>query len=425
MNDIFDFAPSVPQSSKVYLAKCNFHKLFVPKSLKVLSTETKASGSDTIIVFGKLRSSSENVVIKINFPEIYDYESSGLESEVELCKTINTLLVHRFTPNVAKFVGFWECNISKMMETMDFKQRQIFERNLSTIYKENGFTDTLDNYKYMSANMLIIEKINGTSFDSYIKSTHDEETVISLIFQVIYTLNVFNAIGIRHGDLHIGNIMVDTTPRNNEKNSNNYISYVLQPSLQKNSVYYTIPANALAKIYDWDFGGIYEPSFDFPPIDNIKAGSGFYGMCDTISSCNRNTKADLYTFLGTLWSSIKYSGKYPNILSFIERNINIDLLMFGLPGNMTPGNTFDKSGGFNFRLCKGPLVYDLERSLLLYTNNRCSGDWEPPEELIKSPYNILKDPIFDQWKHSGKIHNHNNNIYGIWDSYDILEAYYN
>jgi len=429
MSGIFDFAPSVSQSSKVYLAKCNFSKLFVPKSLKILSSETKASASETVIIFGKLRTTSENVVIKISFPDIYNYENSGLLSEIELYKTINTLLIHKFTPNVAKYIGFWECNINSLMNTIITDQRKIFKKSLDEIYQNNPYGDVDEN---SNANMLVIEKINGISFDNYVDSTQDEKSIIALIFQVIYTLNVFNVVGIRHGDLHMGNIMIDSTHSNTSRrfgnaikgnitNNAKYITYVLEPSIKKTGSYYNIPSNVLAKIYDWDFGGIYNPVFNFPKIDNIKADD----MCNSISSCNRNTKGDLYTFLGTLWYKLKSANKYQNIISFIERNINIDLLMFGMPGDSVPGPTFDKLGGFHFRLCNGPLVYDLEKSLLIHTGNKCTSDWEPPNELIKMPYDILSDQIFDQWKHTGVIRNHSNNIYGIWKSYEIFDAYHN
>ena len=416
--DEFYFASSVLISSEVYLTKCSPKKLFYEKSIKVLSTSNKASASDTIIMFGKLRQTNENSVMKISFPNIegFDYEDTGLKAEIELYRTINTLLIHHFTPNIVRFIGFWKCNYDHFVNLLDQKNAIIFKDNAKTIY--DNYNTNINyipaNSKQMEMNMLVMEKVNGMSLNDYINTGISSDVLLSLIFQIIFTLNIFNAIGIRHGDLHSGNIMIDT------HNQSPFKTYILNPSLENDTIYYNIPTNTLAKIYDWDFGGLYNPLGGFPKIYNKKSSS----MCATISSCNKNTKADLYTILGTIWLNIMNKPEYNMINQFIMRTINQKLLVFGLPENKQY-DSFDRHNGFNFRLCKGPLDYNKQTCDVVYTNQKCFGDWEAPDCLIKSPYQAMLDPIFNKWKQiypkdPFKI----DELYGLWTNAEIMDRYY-
>lgn len=82
---------------------------------------------------------------------------------------------------------------------------------------------------------------HGMSFEQWVKSTHTAVEIYSVLFQIFYTLECFNQIHIRHNDLHMGNIYIETQIPNQ-----NFI-YFTSPD-----TYFVIPVTNLVKIYDFD-----------------------------------------------------------------------------------------------------------------------------------------------------------------------------
>jgi hypothetical protein len=213
--------------------------------------------------------------------------------------------------------------------------------------------------------------------------------------------------------------------------------------------FYRVPSRKLALIYDWDFGGLYEPHAPFGELRNART----MRECAKWSACGRNSKADAFTLLSTLWwNSIvgnELADSFPRVQALLERSIKWQLMAFasafGLP----------QYGGFEYRLCKGPLpdacpgpqqpVAQLlqqaarsghrssqglqqaarsgHRSSQGLQPSPCEAPWEPPDCWMLTPLAMLQDEVFAPWRYSAQErHPPVDNVYGLWPDDETKEA---
>jgi hypothetical protein len=103
----------------------------------------------------------------------------------------------------------------------------------------------MDKYNFDVAHILLLERSMGVSFETYFAkhaTIVTDETLSSILGQVLFTLECFNQMGARHNDLHAGNIRIEL---NVEKRN---IAYFLTED-----IYLVIPTNGVfAKIFDFD-----------------------------------------------------------------------------------------------------------------------------------------------------------------------------
>lgn len=308
---------------------------------RVLSKEEKASSSKTIIVFGEIDSSA--VVIKL-----FDQrgaERRGLLKEVKLYRAVTNLLQQHWTPNVVRYVDYAVCSAA----------------SLRKLRIQLGPT----------VGLLATERIRGPPVYQAIRDqTLSANDLLSVIFQIVHAIGTLALAGIRHADLHSGNVLISQGPR----------STVYKANLGK-ELYWSVPSKALAKIFDWDFGDLASDS-----ARNPKAAE----TCKQFDTCNTNPKADLYTFLSSVWQKCRYRRKYTSIAELIERWIDPILLEAGQKDGL-----FEQRRGFQKRLCYGPIA---SQCPALITQKDCSGPWEPPDCLIATPGQMLADPVFSKWQ---------------------------
>jgi len=213
--------------------------------------------------------------------------------------------------------------------------------------------------------ILEIEQAKGQTFDEWMPSASADE-LRAAIFQVLWTLHVIGQIGLRHGDLHTANIFVK--PRRGP----NRMAYRLGKD------WFALKTNVFVQIFDWDFGGIYEPSFGFVAIDNAKSSK----TCSQYSTCGRNLKADLYTFLDHLPVKEFQAKGYDAFVKFFNGNLPTWLYNFD----------WARYGGFPHRLCAGPFVEKEGR--LQFAKAKCQGPWEPADDVLRTPEQLLRDEYF-------------------------------
>lgn len=244
-------------------------------------------------------------------------------------------------------------------------------------------------FKTAVANVLITEKSQGLSlYEAVRDQILSQEDLLAVLFQIVYTLDVLYKLGVRQGDLHSGNVFVDRTDNSPS------LAYVPEPRLSGRVDYYLIPGKWLAKIYDWDFGGIYS-SKELDIVTNpdmIK-----YDTCSTQSSCGSNSKADLFRLLLTLYRIASIPSSYPQVAKLIETIIHPKILKDGrwfetylsMPSVDKSKNQLDPN------IC--PSKQD--------PNARLSGSytippqaWQPLDCWVMSPKQILALPEFSKWK---------------------------
>jgi hypothetical protein len=127
-----------------------------------------------------------------------------------------------------------------------------------------------------------MEKSKGITLNEWFKNPRHED-ILSLVFIAVYTLNCFANIGLRHNDLHFGNIFVEDL-----RTYTDFYFKVEDGKIIK------VKTRYIPKIYDFDRGSILSPLVP----RNIMLD---YAYCKKVGTCNADSpKYDLFTFITLL-----------------------------------------------------------------------------------------------------------------------------
>jgi hypothetical protein len=131
---------------------------------------------------------------------------------------------------------------------------------------------------------------------------------IGIMFQIIYTLELFNSYGIRHNDLHFRNILIRDYGRN------------IFARFRINAVDFYIPMRYRAYIFDLDKATVVDPLTEvfLPEYYNTTAEY----FCRELGTCNSwNPKFDVFKFLCSL-AEMTYE-KDARTIGLLARSTNI------------------------------------------------------------------------------------------------------
>jgi hypothetical protein len=295
---------------EMFSNKCNFSLI---KNIKVVKKE---SASDTVQMFGKI----DNIGVFIKLSFVLGPYDNGLDVETCIYKNIiKTLLLTKKTPHLINYINTQECNNINELN-MDQKNKAIL---ISEIDKMNfdfiKYNEPLINYEKNKKQILITEKTEGMKLYEFIDEiTTQPEDILSIMLQIIYTLNIFNNIYLHHNDLHLGNIFIEELSQETE------IYYATEPIENNPKQFIRLKTKYVAKIYDFDRSSVY---YNQSIPRNFKLD--FYA-CRKNNECNaHNPKNDIYKFLVTLntyisrnrLSIIKYRLIKSKILNLICKEV--------------------------------------------------------------------------------------------------------
>jgi serine/threonine protein kinase len=248
------------------------------KNIRVFTS--KESASQSIIVAGtieptaidKSRSPDSNIIYKITY-NAKDVVDNSLQVEIAIYRNIITRLVNnRNTPHVTSYLGFQTCGIEIGLPVGQF----------------GAYFDQLENidnelYDTTRANLLITERSSGIEFSKWLNKETTLRDLLSIIFQILYTLNCFARIGLQHNDLHDRNIFIE------DMGQPLTLFYKRGPNQ-----YVELTTRYIAKIYDWDRGSILHPAVP-SNLELTKYYCRKYGTCEHYSP-----KFDLFEFIAIL-----------------------------------------------------------------------------------------------------------------------------
>ena len=152
--------------------------------------------------------------------------------------------------------------------------------------------------------------------------THTPEEIRSVLFQIFWTLHCFYKIGLRHNDLHLGNIWVV------EQKTLKYNKFVLNDWKSGKNIEFIVPIKQKILIYDFDRSSIIDLTTNKKMKDTYcPLGFG----CD-----NKNDGYDSYkfmcSFMGQLRCKIDTENSYEKIfydqLSNIHKIISEEIPIF-------------------------------------------------------------------------------------------------
>ena len=230
---------------------------------KWLSNSEKASASESQIGIGRLKFSElwklneedddiikkakeefykdDEIVIKLNFESKIPKKDNSSEIESIIYKNfIFKMLNNNQTPHVMIPLFQYQC--------VQFSEDKI-EKNKSLENLKNWY-NSLSNDKFdkTKLNVLILEKGKGQKFEEWLKEPHTELSWKTVLFQIVWTLQVFSEYGLIHNDLHSENIFIEKLEEPiwgiyflNEKD------------------YFVLPINYFVKIYDFDRSSVKKP----------------------------------------------------------------------------------------------------------------------------------------------------------------------
>ena len=199
----------------------------------------------------------------------HDFERHPAYIEIELLKLFTTLVEAYETPHITHYM--FDVQVHN-------KKRAMTQFPLKSLRK----------VAYGHSNVLVSEYVNGGSIQEWVKGSSSRVTSRQwkfIVFAIAWTLFILqDRYKFVHGDLHYGNILIDTTIA--KKGS---ISYIMQtPDVPKKE--YSIPCcGILPKLWDFEYASAYG-------IPNI-GRNRFFG-CDHKSMPNKfDPSFDIHMFL--------------------------------------------------------------------------------------------------------------------------------
>ena len=163
--------------------------------------EDSASNS---VVF-KLTSDTNQYILKITGLKKIKGNNSPPDTERKNYSIMNKLVFKNITPHV-----FTLANGSKKELALDnvnpilrSKLKGIFSSKIKYIYPI--ITETSDNTRNLYTVSHFLKKII-----EFLTPEKQKKIILILLFQIMYTLEAFNRVGLKHNDLHIKNIFIQT-----------------------------------------------------------------------------------------------------------------------------------------------------------------------------------------------------------------------
>lgn len=265
--------------------------------VKIIS-KPENSVSNSIIYL--LKSKNKQYIFKITGMNHKIGKLSPPDTEKTIYSIMNILVNKNITPHVFTLTNSTntEIPISKINKILQKDLKKLFSSKVNYIYPFIIETSdyTKKNISMYDFFILIIEK----------KIPNIEIIFLIILFQIMYTLNVFNIIGVKHNDLHLKNIMVQI----NYKNilSKNHDIYLNKYIIHDNE--YLIPNIGIdIRIYDFDrsckFSNKIYPEYKFIESTEIKS------LHNVNTNCNVNESFDTFKILGSLYSLLK---KYKDLV---------------------------------------------------------------------------------------------------------------
>jgi hypothetical protein len=175
----------------------------------------------------------------------YNYQDDVLECsllyEAQVYITfINSLISNKVSPHFLPYVGFGHCSLNDELTNSILGVDSEHVRDiLDSKHASRGF-------RYISyIDILVLPKVNKdtrTLFELFSSKSLSADDFKSIVFQVLYTLETMNRIGLTHNDIHLENIFVTKFSEP--------VSTVYE---MMDGTRYMIKSQYSAIIYDWDF----------------------------------------------------------------------------------------------------------------------------------------------------------------------------
>ena len=265
-------------------------------TVKVPATVSDGSGS-------RLKT---DILLKLAFEQVFrvkrmrQYDNS-LEVERNIYKRIvNPLMTRGHTPHVVAYYGELVCDTFWQTLQRLASENSTAEQILAYL-KRNGRKLESNGYDVRKMRALITERSRGIDLRYFIVRTNGRliqsnaaqqsqfETIyLPVLFQLFYTLLVFQQVGLQHNDLHAGNIFVDKL----DAASRSVYKVDSKQCYLHNSAF-------MVRIFDFDRAAKLPTQYDSCKLQN-KALDNFY--CKRYGQCAQlNVRFEIYRLICNIY----------------------------------------------------------------------------------------------------------------------------
>jgi hypothetical protein len=218
------------------------------------------SNSNAIIFYATLNLDSSKKINSVraldilNTPRLYfKIYKSGVESldtEKAIYEQLFKLVKYNVTPNILCTVGITNHYLSNFYDNF---VKTVFKQDIKHTIKQdmkqiNTNLSLDEDDKWEETSIIVTQKGDDTLQSTFRNGKASVEHVNSVLFQLIYTMYVFEKINFSHGDLRTGNIFINKLPE------------PITLHYKVNGKHYEITTDWIVKIYDFDHSTIYKTS---------------------------------------------------------------------------------------------------------------------------------------------------------------------
>ncbi len=311
-----------------------------------------------------LDDSNKKIFLKIYQPE-KDPQDNSLEIEDLIYdKLTKHMIKNNYTPHIITHIDSIQCNA----DTMVLKLGSLIaddddRRHFSNIFIEMGIK-----MDQKLRSMVLEQSLNTQTLNDIFSKDKNITNLTNLLFQLLYTLEVFNRYGLRHNDLHFNNIWV-------EKTTDEIKYYYVINDSNKIKVYH-VPSNYIVKIFDFDRSSLNENKINhFKQFVNINNNALPDYYCQSNMQCNtKDPKFDTYKLFAEM---IFYSPLSSNIMNFVNKYM--------------PNELYNIKNDYLF-----PMLHDDINGLPIKKNQKIYNK-------MNNTLHILNDPLFDQFLVKNKV----------------------
>ena len=288
-----------------YLVNPNFFDI---KSIKILSQPIDTSSESLVfsvsnisknykfvIKITQIRKENNNLAGDFNFPQI----------ESKIYNIISDLIKFNITPHIYRGINYsLTLDPNELKNTKIYKDLNITRLDITklfimineTTYDTTSNTITFD--EFLSKNYYFKDKKNADLLEKNYKQKKIS-ILINILFQIVYTLNVFNSIKLKHNDLHLKNILIIV--RNNNSLNNNEDEFTREYIFDiKNDTYSVYLPNIGLDVRIFDFDRSCLASDDGCIVSNLlKKKHGMFGF-----DCSKNEYRDIFIVIVEIFDKL-------------------------------------------------------------------------------------------------------------------------
>ena len=280
-------------------------------------------------------SASQSIVISINGTDTLDNKCFVIKytaisnNKIRIQKSFNEFLIYKYLYNLVKYnitpfiyygydaITMEIDNIRFAFDYEYFKFNEMLKSEFNTqtqiLFLESDICD--EDLKIMSLYdyiRLSISTPNNLYFD-----------ILIILFQIIYTLKILNFLGIKHNDLHFGNILITIDNKNDNDNSCN--KYIITDDGITSKEYIIPNTHISVRIFDFDMANKQEAK-DISKLklklQNIKDFKNIDYKTVYSNSVLNNDNDIGYDILKIIYNLIIYTVNYDVIGKLIKTLIN-------------------------------------------------------------------------------------------------------